>query len=1066
MASRADISAGEAFVRLYAKTTELASGLADAENLLKGFASRAAALLRTLAAFTPRNLLNKLSEAIADLGKKAAESLSSIGDGLQNVGKKAALTGTGILGSMLGVVTHFGVVGDELEEMSQRTGVSVEALSELGYGLRRTGADLSVLEVGLKHLQKTVSEAGNHSTSAAKDLEAVFLKAAQLDGLAGDKQLALIADGLAKIPDPGDRAAAAMAVFGDRVGTKLLPLLQNGSAGMREFQERARSLGLTISTFAAALGGKTIDALTDAKDSFLAFTFAIGESLAPMVKDAAEAVAELMGKLTAFIRENKELVQLAAKLAVGLLAMGAATTVAGIGFKIAGSALGIFVSMASKIVSTLNKVFGVIGIIALLVKAASFVGISFAMIAGAATSLAGVITGLLGAAIGVLGPTLMGIFWEILVPAVVIVGAITAAIAAMAVGAVAGAVAFWKLADPITALGPVLKAALAEFSNFASLLFKGDFQGAANAAIEGVKQVFLRGSIAIMQMIQNTLQRLPGFVASVLTGTAGVVSSVTATIQRAFAELWPAIQLSFTAFASFAQDIFDQLPKMAGYAFGRVIRATIEAMVKLQNWIVSTYLNIVNGIISALVSLGPKILKAMFTGNIKGLAEDFAKAMSVAIAANAGVVSGLFGGEVPDFKPSAGTVAAWQKVQDAVKDTHKEIAKGAGGKVGAGGVGSSNGLDADTVATFTNEWDPTPLGKYREELRKLLDVADAMTDGEFARALAQIKKETLGIEPTPLQQYRDRLLTLNEAMKDGVISSADWRAEVAKAQREILGVEPTKLQEFGDAVKRLGDQLHAGAFGYDEYLKRVEKARNEILGVDPTTMQGFADKVAELTMQMKAGAFGFDEYRKRVESARKEAYGLDPSAVDVFADRMTELRTLLANKQIIPTEFASEAKKAQEAFLGFDPTPIDTFTAKINELRLAMTKGLPKEAFDKAVKNALPPELQDIVEKTKSAEQKMADAKAKYQHDLAMLQTSGLDPEHFRRAEKDLQKRAASAMRGQVEISSGGTFSAKTAQGMGIGTSVDEKILQETVGQSELLRRLLFAAENGGKFLS
>ena len=52
----------------------------------------------------------------------------------------------------------------------------------------------------------------------------------------------------------------AMELFG-KAGTKLLPLMADGAAGINEMQEQARKLGLTVSTETARDAAELNDAL-------------------------------------------------------------------------------------------------------------------------------------------------------------------------------------------------------------------------------------------------------------------------------------------------------------------------------------------------------------------------------------------------------------------------------------------------------------------------------------------------------------------------------------------------------------------------------------------------------------------------------------------------------------------------------------------------------------------------------------------------------------------------------------------------------------------------------------
>ncbi|MCL4743595.1 MAG: hypothetical protein KJZ54_15480, partial [Phycisphaerales bacterium] len=181
-------------------------------------------------------------------GLRAAQRrLQAFGAGVRSVGTRIAAIGTAGLAPLAASVRSFASAGDVLDKMSQRTGISVEALSELGFAAEQSGADLQTLEKGVRTLQRSINDAERGLSTATDAFSDLGLTAEQLRGLTPEEQFKLVAEALSRIEDPSKRAALAMQLLG-RAGTQLLPLMQNGVRGIEELQEQARSLGLTVST--------------------------------------------------------------------------------------------------------------------------------------------------------------------------------------------------------------------------------------------------------------------------------------------------------------------------------------------------------------------------------------------------------------------------------------------------------------------------------------------------------------------------------------------------------------------------------------------------------------------------------------------------------------------------------------------------------------------------------------------------------------------------------------------------------------------------------------------------
>jgi hypothetical protein len=129
-----------------------------------------------------------------------------------------------------------------------------------------------------------------------------------------------------------------MKVFG-RGGTALLPMLNGGAAGLRQMREEARRLGIQVSTEDARAADDLGDAWDRIKAVFRAAVFAIGGALAPSVSSLTGYVTELLAGTVRWIRENKELIATAAKIAVGVTAVGLAIVGLGLTVTVVGVAL-------------------------------------------------------------------------------------------------------------------------------------------------------------------------------------------------------------------------------------------------------------------------------------------------------------------------------------------------------------------------------------------------------------------------------------------------------------------------------------------------------------------------------------------------------------------------------------------------------------------------------------------------------------------------------------------------------------------------------------------------------
>ncbi len=281
--------------------------------------------------------------------RRASARLKAFGEGVRNIGLKMAGLGAAVVAPLAGAAKSFADMGSKLWDMSKRTGVSVEALSVLGYAAEQSGADVESLEVGLRKMQETVVDAASGSSSAQEALALLGLTVQDLVGLSPEQQFKLIADRIDQIEDPTLKAAAAMEIFG-KSGTGLLPMFEGGAAALDAYEAKARKLGIVMSTEDAKAADEFGDALGDLWKVLKQTVFTIGSALAPLLQSLAEKITYAVTVTSQWLRQNKELVVTVLKVAAAVVAGGLALV-----------ALGYAITGVAKVMAILATVVGGVG---------------------------------------------------------------------------------------------------------------------------------------------------------------------------------------------------------------------------------------------------------------------------------------------------------------------------------------------------------------------------------------------------------------------------------------------------------------------------------------------------------------------------------------------------------------------------------------------------------------------------------------------------------------------------------------------------------------------------------
>ena len=213
MATSAAIEAAKAFVRLYMDDKSLRKGLAGLKGTIAGAAG-----------------------GLAKVGAVIGGAAITGG---------AALVASGFTAAAASV-WRFVDAGAGLDDIANRTGASAEGLSQLRYAAEQSGTDLAAVEKAMRKLGDVQTQAAAGSKSAAAALASVGLSASQLATMSVEDRFLAVAEGISRIQDPAAKASLAMDLLG-KSGADLVPMMEEGSAGIRGLMIEADRLGLTIS---------------------------------------------------------------------------------------------------------------------------------------------------------------------------------------------------------------------------------------------------------------------------------------------------------------------------------------------------------------------------------------------------------------------------------------------------------------------------------------------------------------------------------------------------------------------------------------------------------------------------------------------------------------------------------------------------------------------------------------------------------------------------------------------------------------------------------------------------
>ena len=241
---------------------------------------------------------NQSVQAVGKDQKNLAENAQKLGTSFKEVGIKLAAVGAAITAVFSTMIYKTSQYGDKLDELSQRTGVSVEALSGLRLAAEKNSVSIEALANGFKFLSMNMVEAASGAGDGAKLFNALGISVKESSGKLKDSSAVMIevADVFAGMEDGATKTALAVKLFG-KAGMDMIPILNLGSEGLKEQRDLAEKLGITFTKDSARGAADFRDSLVDLKASAEGIGKEIAMSLMPTVNNLVKAVTSVVIKM-------------------------------------------------------------------------------------------------------------------------------------------------------------------------------------------------------------------------------------------------------------------------------------------------------------------------------------------------------------------------------------------------------------------------------------------------------------------------------------------------------------------------------------------------------------------------------------------------------------------------------------------------------------------------------------------------------------------------------------------------------------------------------------------------
>jgi len=248
--------------------------------------------------------MDKNAKRIAKFSQDANKDLGFASAGFDKLAKGVAAFATVAAVQQLGQMVRDAAnkLGD-LRDAADAIGITTDALQELQYAAQLSGVSADVLQSSMQKLSKNLGDAAMGGTAAKKTFDALGLSGAVLSTMPLNDAIGAIADKLAAVENPAQRATLATDLFG-KSGLAMVNMLADGSAGLNAMAAEAQSLGVVINKNVidnAAAAADKLDALSMVVSANLTEALV---NLSPVLIAAAQGLATMSQAVKDFLRQD------------------------------------------------------------------------------------------------------------------------------------------------------------------------------------------------------------------------------------------------------------------------------------------------------------------------------------------------------------------------------------------------------------------------------------------------------------------------------------------------------------------------------------------------------------------------------------------------------------------------------------------------------------------------------------------------------------------------------------------------------------------------------------------
>lgn len=228
--------------------------------------------------------------------ENATKNITKLSNGLETAAKKTALVSAAAVGAIAGIYklgSDAATTGANLQDMADRLDISAEALQRYDYIALQSGVETEQLVKSIAKARDAVGTAlAGGTNTASKALQTLFGDLSKIP-TGTEEAFTAIIEQLSKVEDSTMQAYYANEIFGERLATNLIPLINNGADRLAQLGEEFESIGYLSNEQVQALADFD-DELNIMKERLELAKTELGIALLPIMEQFADLLTDVV----------------------------------------------------------------------------------------------------------------------------------------------------------------------------------------------------------------------------------------------------------------------------------------------------------------------------------------------------------------------------------------------------------------------------------------------------------------------------------------------------------------------------------------------------------------------------------------------------------------------------------------------------------------------------------------------------------------------------------------------------------------------------------------------------